>query len=96
MTALVNIAQQANDLHEQYLAGQLSASEFKELVEDLKIVQQIADELIEALDYVSLLVESRYFDAYFQTTLRAIAFDVCFLLLQCTVDEYHELQEEPE
>jgi hypothetical protein len=31
-------------LHEQYLAGQLSASEFKELVEDLKIVQQIADD----------------------------------------------------
>ena len=38
MTALVNIAQQANDLHGQYIAGQLSASEFKELVEDLKIV----------------------------------------------------------
>lgn len=37
--------------------------------------------IIEALDYVSLLVESRFFDAYFQTTLRAIAFDVCFLLL---------------
>jgi hypothetical protein len=44
MTALVNIAQQAHDLHEQYLAGQLSPSEFKELVEDLKIVQQIADD----------------------------------------------------
>jgi Trp operon repressor len=44
MTSLVNIAQQANDLHEQYLAGQLSPSEFKELVEDLKIVQQIADD----------------------------------------------------
>jgi hypothetical protein len=44
MTALVNIAQQAQELHEQYLAGQLSASEFKELVEDLKIVQQIADD----------------------------------------------------
>ena len=44
MTALVNIAQQANDLHGQYIAGQLSASEFKELVEDLKIVQQIADD----------------------------------------------------
>ena len=44
MTALVNIAQQANELHEQYLAGQLSPSEFKELAEDLKIVQQIADD----------------------------------------------------
>jgi hypothetical protein len=44
MTALVNIAQQAHELHEQYLAGQLSPSEFKELVEDLKIVQQIADD----------------------------------------------------
>ena len=44
MTALVNIAQQAHDLHEQYIAGQLSPSEFKELVEDLKIVQQIADD----------------------------------------------------
>jgi hypothetical protein len=44
MTALVNIAQQAHELHEQYLAGQLSPSEFKELVEDLKIVQQITDD----------------------------------------------------
>ena len=44
MTALVNIAAQANDLHEQYLAGELSPSEFKELCEDLKIVQQIADD----------------------------------------------------
>jgi Trp operon repressor len=44
MTTLVNIAQQAQELHEQYLAGQLSPSEFKELVEDLKIVQQIADD----------------------------------------------------
>ena len=44
MTALVKIAQQAHELHEQYLAGQLSPSEFKELVEDLKIVQQIADD----------------------------------------------------
>jgi hypothetical protein len=44
MTALVNIAAQANELHEQYLAGKLSPSQFKELVEDLKIVQQIADD----------------------------------------------------
>jgi len=44
MTALVNIAAQANDLHERYLAGKLSPSEFKELCEDLKIVQQIADD----------------------------------------------------
>ena len=44
MTALANIAQQAQELHEQYLAGQISPSEFKELVEDLKIVQQIADD----------------------------------------------------
>ena len=44
MTALVNIAQQAHDLHEQYLAGQLSASEFKELCEDLQRVQQIAND----------------------------------------------------
>ena len=44
MTALVNIAQQAQELHEQYLAGELSPSEFKELCEDLKIVEQIADD----------------------------------------------------
>ena len=44
MTALVNIAAQANELHEQYLAGELSPSEFKELCEDLKIVQQSADD----------------------------------------------------
>jgi hypothetical protein len=44
MSALVNIAQQANDLQQQYQAGQLSAAEFKELCEDLKIVQQIADD----------------------------------------------------
>jgi len=44
MTALVNIAQQANDLHGQYLSGELSFSEFKELCEDLKIVEQIADD----------------------------------------------------
>jgi len=44
MTALVNIAQQAQELHEQYLAGELSPSEFKELCENLKIVQQIADD----------------------------------------------------
>jgi hypothetical protein len=44
MTALVNIAQQANDLHDQYLAGELSHSEFKELCEDLKIVEQIAND----------------------------------------------------
>lgn len=52
--------------------------------------------IIEALDYVSLLVDCRFFDGYFQTTLRSITFDVCFLLLQCSVEEYHELQEEPE
>ena len=44
MTSLVNIAQQAHELHEQYLAGQLSPSEFRELVEDLKIVQQIEND----------------------------------------------------
>ena len=44
MTSLVNIAQQAHELHEQYLAGQLSPSEFKELVEDLKIVEQIQND----------------------------------------------------
>ena len=44
MTSLVNIAQLAHELHEQYLAGQLSPSEFKELVEDLKIVEQIQND----------------------------------------------------
>jgi hypothetical protein len=44
MSALVNIAQQANELQLQYQAGQLSASEFKELCEDLKVVSQIADD----------------------------------------------------
>lgn len=44
MSALVNIAQQANELQQQYQSGQLSASEFKELCEDLKVVQQIADD----------------------------------------------------
>jgi tape measure domain-containing protein len=44
MSALVNIAQQANELQQQYQSGQISASEFKELCEDLKIVQQIADD----------------------------------------------------
>jgi len=44
MSALVNLAQQAQDIQQQYQAGQLSASEFKELCEDLKVVSQIADD----------------------------------------------------
>ena len=44
MSALVNLAQQANDIQQQYQAGQLSPAEFKELCEDLKIVAQIADD----------------------------------------------------
>ena len=44
MTSLVTMAQQAHDLHEQYIAGQLSPSEFKELCEDLQRVQQIEND----------------------------------------------------
>jgi hypothetical protein len=44
MSALINLAQQAEDLHKQYAAGQLTPSEFKELCEDLKVVEQIADD----------------------------------------------------
>ena len=44
MSALVNLAQQAQDIQQQHQAGQLSASEFKELCEDLKVVSQIADD----------------------------------------------------
>jgi tape measure domain-containing protein len=44
MSALVNLAEQANQIQQQYQAGQITASEFKELCEDLKIVGQIADD----------------------------------------------------
>jgi hypothetical protein len=44
MSALVNLAQQANDIQQQYQSGQLSPAEFKELCEDLKVVGQIADD----------------------------------------------------
>ena len=44
MSALVNIAQQANEIQQQYQAGQITPAEFKELCEDLKIVGQIADD----------------------------------------------------
>lgn len=44
MSTLLNLAQQAQEIQQQYDAGQLSASEFKELVEDLKIVEQIGND----------------------------------------------------
>ena len=44
MSALVDLATQANEIHQQYQSGQISPSEFKELCEDLKIVSQIADD----------------------------------------------------
>jgi hypothetical protein len=44
MSALVNLAEQANQIQQQYQAGQITPAEFKELCEDLKIVSQIADD----------------------------------------------------
>jgi len=44
MSALVNLAQQANEIQQQYQAGQITPAEFKGLCEDLKVVGQIADD----------------------------------------------------
>ena len=44
MSALVDLAQQANEIQQQYQSGQITPAEFKELCEDLKVVGQIADD----------------------------------------------------
>lgn len=44
MSALQQLAQQAQDLQHLYATGQITASEFKELVEDLKVVEQIEND----------------------------------------------------
>jgi hypothetical protein len=44
MSALINLAQQANEIQQQYQSGQITPAEFKELCEDLKVVGQIADD----------------------------------------------------
>ena len=44
MSALQQLAQQAQDLQQLYATGQITASEFKELVEDLKVVEQIEND----------------------------------------------------
>ena len=44
MSALEQLAAQAQDYQELYSTGQLSASEFKELVENLKVVEQIQND----------------------------------------------------
>jgi tape measure domain-containing protein len=44
MKALEKLAAQAQDYQQLYSTGQLSASEFKELVENLKVVEQIQND----------------------------------------------------
>jgi hypothetical protein len=44
MSALQSLAEQAQSYQQQYESGQMSASEFKELVEDLKVVEQIQND----------------------------------------------------
>ena len=44
MRALEQLAAQAQDYQQLYSTGQLSASEFKELVENLKVVEQIQND----------------------------------------------------
>jgi tape measure domain-containing protein len=44
MSALEKLAAQAQDYQQLYSTGQLSASEFKELVENLKVVEQIQND----------------------------------------------------
>jgi tape measure domain-containing protein len=45
MSALEQLAAQAQDYQQLYSTGQLSASEFKELVENLKVVEQIQNDV---------------------------------------------------
>jgi tape measure domain-containing protein len=45
MSALEQLAAQAQDYQHLYSTGQLSASEFKELVENLKVVEQIQNDV---------------------------------------------------
>jgi len=44
MSALEQLAAQAQDYQQLYSTGQLSASEFKELVENLKVIEQIQND----------------------------------------------------
>ena len=44
MSALEQLAAQAQDYQQLYSTGQLSASEFKELVDNLKVVEQIQND----------------------------------------------------
>jgi len=44
MSALEQLAAQAQDYQQLYSTGQLSASEFKELVENLKVVEEIQND----------------------------------------------------
>ena len=44
MSVLEQLAAQAQDYQQLYSTGQLSASEFKELVENLKVVEQIQND----------------------------------------------------
>jgi hypothetical protein len=45
MSALQQLAQQAQDLQHLYATGQITSSEFKELVENLKVVEQIQNDV---------------------------------------------------
>jgi hypothetical protein len=45
MSALEQLAAQAQDYQQLYSTGQLSASEFKELVDNLKVVEQIQNDV---------------------------------------------------
>ena len=45
MSALEQLAAQAQDYQQLYSTGQLSASEFKEFVENLKVVEQIQNDV---------------------------------------------------
>tara|TARA_R110000868_G_scaffold139471_1_gene354311 strand:+ start:1841 stop:2056 length:216 start_codon:yes stop_codon:yes gene_type:complete len=45
MSALEQLAAQAQDYQQLYSTGQLSASEFKELVDNLKVVEHIQNDV---------------------------------------------------
>ena len=45
MSALQQLAEQAQDYQHLYATGQITASEFKELVENLKVVEQIENDV---------------------------------------------------
>jgi hypothetical protein len=60
MSALEQLAAQAQDYQQLYSTGQLSASEFKELVENLKVVETIQNDVNDLRVYqdVSLVDET--------------------------------------